>query len=45
MFNLIKNEWIKIFSRPGTYVMIGLTMPSCHRSRFSNEIRGVSQDT
>ncbi|MGF2617202.1 ABC transporter permease subunit [Rossellomorea vietnamensis] len=24
MFNLIKNEWIKIFSRPGTYVMIGL---------------------
>jgi ABC-2 type transport system permease protein len=26
MFNLIKNEWIKIFSRPGTYVMIGLLL-------------------
>ncbi|MCQ6273573.1 ABC transporter permease [Bacillus sp. V3B] len=24
MFNLIKNEWMKIFRRPGTYVMIGL---------------------
>ncbi|WP_100331672.1 ABC transporter permease [Bacillus xiapuensis] len=24
MFRLIKNEWIKIFKRPGTYVMIGL---------------------
>ncbi len=24
MLNLIKNEWIKIFKRPGTYVMIGL---------------------
>lgn len=24
MFNLIKNEWMKIFRRPGTYVMIAL---------------------
>ncbi|RLQ98107.1 ABC transporter permease [Falsibacillus albus] len=24
MFKLIQNEWIKIFKRPGTYVMIGL---------------------
>lgn len=24
MFNLVKNEWMKIFKRPGTYVMIGL---------------------
>ncbi|MGE8206134.1 ABC transporter permease [Heyndrickxia sp. NPDC080065] len=24
MLNLIKNEWIKIFKRPGSYVMIGL---------------------
>lgn len=24
MLNLIKNEWMKIFRRPGTYVMIGL---------------------
>lgn len=24
MLNLIKNEWMKIFRRPGTYVMIGI---------------------
>ncbi|WP_203361644.1 ABC transporter permease [Bacillus sp. REN10] len=24
MFRLIQNEWIKVFKRPGTYVMIGL---------------------
>jgi ABC-2 type transport system permease protein len=24
MFNLVRNEWMKIFKRPGTYVMIGL---------------------
>jgi ABC-2 type transport system permease protein len=24
VLNLVKNEWIKIFKRPGTYVMIGL---------------------
>jgi len=24
MFNLIRNEWMKIFLRTGTYVMIGL---------------------
>ncbi len=24
MLNLIKNEWMKIFRRTGTYVMIGL---------------------
>ncbi|MEI5905722.1 ABC transporter permease [Bacillus spongiae] len=24
MLNLIRNEWMKIFKRPGTYVMIGL---------------------
>lgn len=23
MLNLIRNEWLKIFKRPGTYVMIG----------------------
>ncbi|WP_071395870.1 ABC transporter permease [Bacillus tuaregi] len=26
MLNLIKNEWMKIFRRPGTYVMIGLLL-------------------
>ncbi|MBM7584793.1 ABC-2 type transport system permease protein [Bacillus pakistanensis] len=26
MFNLIKNEWMKIFKRVGTYVMIGLIL-------------------
>jgi ABC-2 type transport system permease protein len=26
MFNLIKNEWMKIFKRVGTYVMIGLLL-------------------
>lgn len=26
MFNLVKNEWMKIFKRPGTYVMIGLLL-------------------
>ncbi|MCA1064385.1 ABC transporter permease subunit (plasmid) [Rossellomorea sp. AcN35-11] len=26
MFNLIKNEWMKIFRRVGTYVMIGLLL-------------------
>lgn len=24
MVNLIKNEWMKIFKRPGTFVMIGM---------------------
>ncbi|WP_404404051.1 ABC transporter permease [Jeotgalibacillus malaysiensis] len=24
MFNLIRNEWMKLFSRPATYVMVGL---------------------
>ncbi|WP_338750334.1 ABC transporter permease [Bacillus sp. FJAT-52991] len=24
MFRLVQNEWIKVFKRPGTYVMIGL---------------------
>jgi ABC-2 type transport system permease protein len=26
MFSLIQNEWIKLFKRPGTYVMIGLLL-------------------
>ena len=26
MFNLIVNEWIKIFNRKGTYVMIGILL-------------------
>ncbi|QED48745.1 ABC transporter permease [Cytobacillus dafuensis] len=26
MLNLIKNEWMKIFKRPGTYVMIGILL-------------------
>ncbi|HJV31409.1 MAG TPA: ABC transporter permease subunit, partial [Bacillales bacterium] len=26
MINLIQNEWMKIFKRPGTYVMIGLLL-------------------
>ncbi|MDP4083399.1 MAG: ABC transporter permease [Bacillota bacterium] len=26
MINLIKNEWMKIFKRPGTYVMIGILL-------------------
>lgn len=28
MFNLIVNEWIKIFNRKGTYVMIGILLLS-----------------
>ncbi|AJD91616.1 hypothetical protein JMA_22990 [Jeotgalibacillus malaysiensis] len=24
MFNLVRNEWMKLFSRPATYVMVGL---------------------
>ncbi|MDZ5712319.1 ABC transporter permease [Jeotgalibacillus haloalkalitolerans] len=26
MFNLIRNEWMKLFSRPATYVMVGLVV-------------------
>ena len=26
MFKLVQNEWMKIFKRPGTYVMIGLLL-------------------
>ncbi len=26
MLNLIRNEWMKIFRRPGTYVMIGILL-------------------
>ncbi|MGD6967279.1 ABC transporter permease [Rossellomorea vietnamensis] len=44
MFNLIKNEWIKIFSRPGTYVMIGLLVLLVIGAGSVMKFAGVSQE-
>lgn len=44
MFNLIKNEWIKIFSRPGTYVMIGLLAILVIGAGSVMKFAGVSQE-
>ncbi|MGM0844132.1 MAG: ABC transporter permease [Bacillota bacterium] len=44
MFNLIKNEWIKIFSRPGTYVMIGLLAIMVIGAGSVMKFTGVSQE-
>lgn len=40
MVNLIVNEWIKIFKRPGTYVMIGLLVLAVIATGTLNKIYG-----
>lgn len=45
LFNLIKNEWIKIFNRVGTYVMIGLLVLGVIAAGALMKIYGSSYDT
>lgn len=45
MHSLIVNEWIKIFKRPGTYVMIGLLVLAVIATGTLNKIYGEKNPT